>query len=98
MDDMLEKSRDGVRLDSRGRDGAALEGRTFLGGMPERLATNLTGCISNVFIKRCHVTPLPLSSPLLCSGGESLRLISDSTLQEHQSSDGSQLVEGKGER
>ncbi|XP_029690196.1 laminin subunit alpha-5 isoform X2 [Takifugu rubripes] len=53
MDDVLEKSKEGIRLDSRGRGGAAsLEGSTFLGGMPDHLGTNLTGCISNVFIKR----------------------------------------------
>lgn len=78
MDDMLEKSRDSVRLDNRGRDGAAAsEGRTFLGGMPDQLVSNLTGCISNVFIKRCHVSPFLFSSPLpssllLSSEGDSV--------------------------
>lgn len=68
MDDMLEKSRDSIRLDNRGRDGAAASDRgTFLGGMPNQLVSNLTGCISNVFIKRCHVSPFLFSSPLISS-------------------------------
>lgn len=103
MDDMLEKSREGVRLDSRGRGGAAPEGSTFLGGMPDQRFSNLTGCISNVFIKRCHVPSVlscpHLSSPVLSSPLDViLCFISDSALQENQSSDGSQPVEGKGER
>nr|XP_057906923.1 laminin subunit alpha-5 isoform X1 [Doryrhamphus excisus] len=53
VDDMLEKSKEGIRLDSRGRvSTASLEGRTFLGGTPHQSLSNLTGCISNVFIKR----------------------------------------------
>lgn len=52
MDDMLEKAKEGVRLDSRTRAAAAGEMTTFLGGMPEQGLANLTGCISNVFIKR----------------------------------------------
>uniref|UniRef100_A0A8C4GGV7 Laminin subunit alpha-5 n=1 Tax=Dicentrarchus labrax TaxID=13489 RepID=A0A8C4GGV7_DICLA len=50
MDDTLEKAKEGIRMDSRGR-GVAKEG-TFLGGMPNQSNTNLTGCLSNVFIKR----------------------------------------------
>ncbi|XP_061621466.1 laminin subunit alpha-5 isoform X2 [Phyllopteryx taeniolatus] len=53
MDDVLEKSKEDVWLDSRGRGFAAsTEGRTFLGGMPDRSLSNLTGCVSNVFIRR----------------------------------------------
>ncbi|XP_073325739.1 laminin subunit alpha-5 [Pagrus major] len=50
MDDVLEKAKEGIRLDTRGR--ASSEGTTFLGGMPNQSLRNLTGCISNVFIKR----------------------------------------------
>ncbi|XP_077410264.1 laminin subunit alpha-5 isoform X1 [Vanacampus margaritifer] len=53
MNDMLEKSKQGVWLDTRGRGlVASLEGRTFLGGTPDQSLSNLTGCISNVFIRR----------------------------------------------
>lgn len=50
MDDAPEKAKASIRLDSRGRHGAA--GSTYLGGMPDQSRSNLTGCISNVFIKR----------------------------------------------
>lgn len=50
MDDVREQGKEGIRLDSR-RIGS-LEGSTFLGGMPDHGLQNLTGCISNVFIKR----------------------------------------------
>lgn len=52
MDDMLEKAKEGIRVDSRGRGVTASEGSTYLGGMPNQGLTNLTGCISNVFIRR----------------------------------------------
>ncbi|KAM9785933.1 laminin subunit alpha-5 [Neosynchiropus ocellatus] len=53
MDDMLEKAKEGIRLDSRNRAVSTLsEGSTFLGGTPDQTLSNLTGCISNVFIKR----------------------------------------------
>ncbi|XP_067382208.1 laminin subunit alpha-5 isoform X2 [Channa argus] len=51
MDDMLEKAQEVISLDSRRLD-RTLEGNTFLGGMPREGRTNLTGCISNLFIKR----------------------------------------------
>lgn len=50
MDDVLEKAKESVRLDSRRV--ASSEGSTFLGGMPNQSLANLTGCISNVFVKR----------------------------------------------
>ncbi|XP_069382509.1 laminin subunit alpha-5 isoform X2 [Paralichthys olivaceus] len=52
MDDMLEKAKEGIRIDTRGRTAQTSEGSTFLGGMPDHTHSNLTGCISNVFIKR----------------------------------------------
>uniref|UniRef100_A0A8C2ZML6 Laminin subunit alpha-5 n=1 Tax=Cyclopterus lumpus TaxID=8103 RepID=A0A8C2ZML6_CYCLU len=52
MDDVLEKANEGLRLNSRGRSLTTKEGSTFLGGMPNQTFSNLTGCISNVFIKR----------------------------------------------
>lgn len=52
MDDMREKAKEALRVDSRGRAGTTSEGSTYLGGMPDERVTNLTGCISNVFIKR----------------------------------------------
>ncbi|XP_053704727.1 laminin subunit alpha-5 isoform X1 [Synchiropus splendidus] len=53
MDDMLEKAKEGLRLDSRNRAVSSVsEGSTFLGGTPDQSLSNLTGCISNVFIKR----------------------------------------------
>ncbi|KAK2851976.1 hypothetical protein Q5P01_008252 [Channa striata] len=51
MDDTLEKAQEVISLDSRRLD-RTLEGNTFLGGMPSEGRTNLTGCISNLFIKR----------------------------------------------
>lgn len=51
MDDMLEKAKESVRVDRRPTV-ATSEGTTFLGGTPDQLLSNLTGCISNVFIKR----------------------------------------------
>nr|XP_020511496.2 laminin subunit alpha-5-like [Labrus bergylta] len=50
MDDVLEKAKVGLRIDSRVVT-TSPEG-TFLGGMPDQGLTNLTGCISNVFVKR----------------------------------------------
>uniref|UniRef100_A0A3Q1JX64 Laminin subunit alpha-5 n=1 Tax=Anabas testudineus TaxID=64144 RepID=A0A3Q1JX64_ANATE len=50
VDDILEKVQV-VPGDSTGRD-ATLQGLTFVGGMPSDSLKNLTGCISNVFIKR----------------------------------------------
>ncbi|XP_034550802.1 laminin subunit alpha-5 [Notolabrus celidotus] len=52
VDDVLEKGKEGIRIDSRGRGGTTSMVGTFLGGMPNHGLTNLTGCISNVFIKR----------------------------------------------
>ncbi|XP_019728323.1 laminin subunit alpha-5-like [Hippocampus comes] len=52
MNDVLEKSKEGLWLDTRGHGLASLEGRTFLGGTPDQGLRNLTGCISNVFIRR----------------------------------------------
>lgn len=52
MDDVLEKAKEGIRVDSRGRGVTSTQGSTFLGGTPNQGLTNLTGCISNVFIKR----------------------------------------------
>ncbi|XP_061662817.1 laminin subunit alpha-5 isoform X5 [Syngnathoides biaculeatus] len=53
MDDMVEKSKEDVWLNSRGHDFPAnMEGHTFLGGMPGESLGNLTGCITNVFIRR----------------------------------------------
>ncbi|XP_022051460.2 laminin subunit alpha-5 isoform X1 [Acanthochromis polyacanthus] len=48
MDDVLEKGREGTTTGSRA---PPLLG-TFVGGTPDQSLTNLTGCISNVFIKR----------------------------------------------
>ncbi|XP_068161173.1 laminin subunit alpha-5 isoform X2 [Antennarius striatus] len=52
MDDVLEKTKEGVRLDSRGRGSTPGETITYLGGTPNQGLANLTGCISNVFIER----------------------------------------------
>lgn len=52
MDDMLEKGKEGLRLDTRGRNGPTALSSTYLGGTPDQSLANLTGCISNVFIKR----------------------------------------------
>lgn len=52
MDDVLEKGKEGLRLDTRARSGPTALGTTYLGGMPDQGLANLTGCISNVFIKR----------------------------------------------
>nr|XP_046253250.1 laminin subunit alpha-5 isoform X2 [Scatophagus argus] len=52
MDDVLEKGNASIRVDSRGRGVTTLEQSTYLGGMPDESLANLTGCISNVFIKR----------------------------------------------
>ncbi|XP_061781861.1 laminin subunit alpha-5 isoform X2 [Nerophis lumbriciformis] len=53
LDEVLEKSKEGVRMEVRGSVSAAsLEGRTLLGGSPHHNINNMTGCISNVFIRR----------------------------------------------
>ncbi|XP_041655744.1 laminin subunit alpha-5 isoform X2 [Cheilinus undulatus] len=52
IDDMLEKGKEGIRIDSRSRSASTSLGSTFLGGTPNMGLTNLTGCISNVFVKR----------------------------------------------
>ncbi|XP_045913044.1 laminin subunit alpha-5 isoform X2 [Micropterus dolomieu] len=49
MDDVLEKAKVTRQHDVRLSN---TEGSTFLGGMPDKIFTNLTGCIRNVFIKR----------------------------------------------
>lgn len=51
MDDVLEKTKEGIRID-RGSGAAASLSTTYLGGTPDQGLTNLTGCISNVFVKR----------------------------------------------
>ncbi|XP_029011451.1 laminin subunit alpha-5 isoform X2 [Betta splendens] len=50
VDDVLEKVQT-VAAVSTGHD-RSLQGLTFLGGMPSDSLKNLTGCISNVFIRR----------------------------------------------
>ncbi|KAF7657013.1 hypothetical protein LDENG_00033110, partial [Lucifuga dentata] len=52
MDDMLEKGNEGGRLGGGGRNVPTSAGSIFLGGTPNQILSNLTGCISNVFIKR----------------------------------------------
>ncbi|XP_028307698.1 laminin subunit alpha-5 isoform X2 [Gouania willdenowi] len=52
LDDVLEKTKEGVRLENRGSGAASGGGTTYLGGTPDQTLTNLTGCLSNVFIKR----------------------------------------------
>lgn len=52
LDDMLEKSKEAPGGASTGSGTSAVGGTTFLGGMPDQTFTNLTGCLSNVFIKR----------------------------------------------
>nr|XP_020464725.1 laminin subunit alpha-5 [Monopterus albus] len=52
MDDVLERAKESIRLDSTGTGVTTSEGSTFLGGLPDQSLANLTGCISNVFIKR----------------------------------------------
>lgn len=52
MDDVMEKLKQGIQLDSRQGGATALQGSTFLGGMPNQILVNLTGCISNVFMHR----------------------------------------------
>ncbi|XP_053279907.1 laminin subunit alpha-5 [Pleuronectes platessa] len=52
MDDVLEKGKEGIRINTRGRSPLTSGVSTFLGGTPDQTSTNLTGCISNVFIKR----------------------------------------------
>ncbi|KAM9343060.1 laminin subunit alpha-5 isoform 2-T2 [Pholidichthys leucotaenia] len=47
MDDVLEKAKAEILLDTR----TPTEERTYLGGSPDLNVANLTGCISNVFIK-----------------------------------------------
>ncbi|KAM6924368.1 laminin subunit alpha-5 [Xenentodon cancila] len=51
IDDMLEKAGGDSRTNNK-VDRVILEGSTFLGGLPENGNSNLTGCLSNVFIKR----------------------------------------------
>ncbi|KAM8862639.1 laminin subunit alpha-5 isoform 2-T2 [Spinachia spinachia] len=48
VDDVLEKANEGIRLDTRV---TTTEGSTFLGGTPDQSLANLTGCMSNVFIR-----------------------------------------------
>uniref|UniRef100_A0A8D3CPA0 Laminin subunit alpha-5 n=1 Tax=Scophthalmus maximus TaxID=52904 RepID=A0A8D3CPA0_SCOMX len=64
MDDMLEKAKEGIRLNSRVRGGPTSGGSTFLGGMPDQTNANLTGCISNSIFNR---PPLSLSLSLSVS-------------------------------
>ncbi|KAE8292646.1 Laminin subunit alpha-5 [Larimichthys crocea] len=51
MDDAPEKAKESILLNSRTGTGVTAEGSTYLGGMPDARVANLTGCISNVFIK-----------------------------------------------
>ncbi|KAG7283457.1 hypothetical protein CRUP_035250, partial [Coryphaenoides rupestris] len=52
VDDSLEKAGEGGRAVGSGRSiGAATQGSFFLGGTPDQPTSNLTGCISNLFIK-----------------------------------------------
>ncbi|XP_058499238.1 laminin subunit alpha-5 isoform X1 [Solea solea] len=52
VDDMLEKAKASTRSDKMGRAALVTGSSTFLGGTPDQILNNLTGCISNVFIKR----------------------------------------------
>uniref|UniRef100_A0AAV2LXJ7 Laminin subunit alpha-5 n=1 Tax=Knipowitschia caucasica TaxID=637954 RepID=A0AAV2LXJ7_KNICA len=52
MDDVLEKSKDGISISRAPAGGAAALGVTYLGGTPDMGLANLTGCISNVFVRR----------------------------------------------
>lgn len=52
LDDVMEKTKESPLINSRGRSVTATGGGTFLGGTPDQGLTNLTGCLSNVFIKR----------------------------------------------
>ncbi|MEQ2217070.1 hypothetical protein XENOCAPTIV_012980 [Xenoophorus captivus] len=52
MDDMLEKVNGGRKPSSTSLTFTTPENVTFLGGLPQQNINNLTGCISNVFIKR----------------------------------------------
>ena len=70
VDDSLEKSGDGGRAAGNGQSvAAATTGSFFLGGTPDQTTSNLTGCISNLFIKRYRLplfyclTWSPLVSP-----------------------------------
>ncbi|XP_056241478.1 laminin subunit alpha-5 isoform X1 [Seriola aureovittata] len=60
MDDVHEKAKEG-RVESTGRGITASQSGTFLGGTPDQTSTNLTGCISNVFIKRQTDTQMVLN-------------------------------------
>ncbi|KAJ3586856.1 hypothetical protein NHX12_013248, partial [Muraenolepis orangiensis] len=52
VDDSLEKAGEGGRGAGSGRSvAAATAGSFFLGGTPDQPTSNLTGCISNLFIK-----------------------------------------------
>uniref|UniRef100_A0A3B4BCE3 Laminin, alpha 5 n=1 Tax=Periophthalmus magnuspinnatus TaxID=409849 RepID=A0A3B4BCE3_9GOBI len=59
MDDVLEKSKEGISV-SRVPVAAATLGITYLGGTPDQSLANLTGCISNVFVKRSNQMVLDL--------------------------------------
>ncbi|XP_037333672.2 laminin subunit alpha-5 isoform X2 [Pungitius pungitius] len=50
VDDVLEKAKEGT-VESGGPSVTTTEGSTFLGGMPDQSLANLTGCVSNVFIR-----------------------------------------------
>ncbi|KAK5624087.1 hypothetical protein CRENBAI_015003 [Crenichthys baileyi] len=52
MDDMLEKVNGGRKPSSTSLTFTTPENVTFLGGLPQQNINNLTGCISNVFIRR----------------------------------------------
>ncbi|XP_044207309.1 laminin subunit alpha-5 isoform X2 [Thunnus albacares] len=59
MDDVLEKGKETIRL-GRGVT-STTQGSTYLGGMPDQTLGNLTGCISNAFIKRDMISQMVLN-------------------------------------
>nr|XP_033943330.1 laminin subunit alpha-5 isoform X2 [Pseudochaenichthys georgianus] len=60
MDDSIEKAKEN-RMERIAGVVTSTEGTTFLGGTPNQSLTNLTGCISNVFIKRDTNTQMVLN-------------------------------------
>ncbi|KAF3860795.1 hypothetical protein F7725_001050 [Dissostichus mawsoni] len=60
MDDSIEKAKEN-RLERIAGVVTSTEGTTFLGGSPNQSLSNLTGCISNVFIKRDADTQMVLN-------------------------------------
>ncbi|KAK1898797.1 Laminin subunit alpha-5 [Dissostichus eleginoides] len=60
MDDSIETAKEN-RLERIAGVVTSTEGTTFLGGSPNQSLSNLTGCISNVFIKRDADTQMVLN-------------------------------------